>query len=128
MLARDSFAMIWLPGVDAKPIAISYQDENSLGITVSAVGEWSRKVCNLKKGDLLGVMGPYGNSFKLEGEKVMMVGGGYGAASLMLLAEQALKMKVSNKIIIGAMTEKLLIYRHRIKKMGVESLFFNRRW
>ena len=117
------FVMVWLPGVDAKPIAVSYQDEKSFGVTISAVGGWSSKVCSLKKGDLLGIMGPYGNSFKLEGKSAVMVGGGYGSASLMLLAEEALKKNVRTTFIIGARNEDFLIYRDRVKKMEMKSLF-----
>ncbi len=117
------FAMIWLPGVDAKPCGISYQDEKSFGITVSAVGEWSNKVCNLKQGDLLGVMGPYGTHFNLEGKKIILVGGGYGAASLMLLAEQAVKQGIDTAIVIGARSSSYLIYRERVKKLGLKAIF-----
>ena len=118
------FAMIWLPGVDAKPIAISYQDESSFGITISSMGEWSERIMNMKEGDFLGVMGPYGNSFNLEGERTVMLGGGYGVASLMILAEQASKEKINNTIIIGAKTEKQLIYRDRLKNLeGAKSVF-----
>lgn len=117
------FAMIWLPGVDAKPIAVSYQDSESFGITVSEVGEWSSRVCAMKEGDLLGVMGPYGNHFRLEGERVIMVGGGYGAASLMLLAEEALKHKIMAKTIIGARSGRYLVYQSRLRQMGADATF-----
>lgn len=117
------FAMIWLPGVDAKPIGVSYQDEESFGITVSAIGEWSEKVCEMKEGELLGVMGPYGNHFILEGRNVVMVGGGYGAASLMLLAEKAIKKKVKVTMIIGARSKDYLIYGNRVRKMRLRTIF-----
>ena len=118
------FAMVWIPGVDAKPIAISYQDSSSTGITVSAVGGWSEKLAGMKQGELLGMMGPYGNSFKLEGESTAMVGGGYGAASLMMLAEQAAEKKKKNAVIIGAKTESQLVYRERVKSFeGARSFF-----
>ena len=117
------FVMAWIPGVEAKPIGVSYQDEESFGITVSAIGPWSRKICSMKKGDLLGFMGPYGNHFKLEGKNAVMVGGGYGTALLILLAEQALKKKVKATMIVGAKSEKYLIYRDRIKHMGLSAKF-----
>ena len=103
------FAMIWLPGVDAKPIAISYQDAESFGVTIAAVGTWSNKICAMKPGELLGVMGPYGNSFKLEGKNIVFVGGGYGAATLMLLAEEAVKRQLNATMIIGAKSKDYII-------------------
>ena len=117
------FVMVWIPGIDAKPIGVSYQDEESFGITVSAIGPWSKKMCRMKEGDLTGFMGPYGNHFKLEGKNVVMVGGGYGTALLILLAEQALKSKVSSTIIVGARNEKHLIYRERIKNLGINAVY-----
>jgi len=117
------FVMIWLPGIDAKPMSISCQDKSSFGITVAAVGEWSRKVCEMKEGELLGVMGPYGNPFKLEGEKIVLVGGGCGTASLMLLAEEALKKRLQVTMIIGAKSSKYLLYRERTRKLGLKTTY-----
>ena len=62
------FAMIWIPGVDAKPIGISYQDGESFGVTISAIGPWSKKICSMKEGELLGFMGPYGNHSNWKGK------------------------------------------------------------
>lgn len=117
------FAMIWLPGVDAKPIAVSYQDASSFGVTIAAVGSWSRTVCEMKPGELLGVMGPYGNSFKLEGRNIVMIGGGYGAATLMLLTEEALKKGINATMIIGAKSKDYVIYRERVKQLGIKTIF-----
>ncbi|OVE77488.1 dihydroorotate dehydrogenase electron transfer subunit [bacterium F11] len=117
------FSMIWLPGVDAKPVSISYQDQDHIGVTISSVGPWSKKVCQLKEGNLLGVLGPYGNAFQLEGKSIVLVGGGYGAASLMLLAEEALLQKRTVTMIIGAKTEAQILYRKRVDALGLNTLF-----
>src|SRR3989338_6152825 len=117
------FAMIWLPGGDLKPVGVSYQDESSFGITVSAVGGWSKKICEMKAGELLGVMGPYGKAFKLEGKNIVLIGGGYGAASLMMLAERALKEETNATMIIGARSSDCLIYRERVKQLGLKTIF-----
>ncbi len=117
------FCMIWLPGIDAKPVGISYQTKDHIGVTVCAVGPWSKKVCELKEGDLLGVLGPYGNAFQLEGKTVVLVGGGYGTASLMLLAEEALSQKLTATMIIGAKTEAQLLYRKRVATLGLGAIY-----
>ncbi|MCB4757681.1 MAG: dihydroorotate dehydrogenase electron transfer subunit [Elusimicrobia bacterium] len=117
------FCMIWLPGIDAKPIGISYQTKEHIGVTVCAVGPWSKKVCQLKEGDLLGVLGPYGNAFQLEGKSIVLVGGGYGAASLMLLAEEARSQKLTTTMIIGAKTEAQLLYRQRVASLSLNTIF-----
>lgn len=117
------FAMLWLPGVDAKPVGISYWDQESVGVTVCAAGAWSRQVCSLKAGDLLGLFGPYGNSFELKGPRVVLVGGGYGAATLMLLAEAIRNSNLKATLIIGAKTEQLLLYRERCRQIGIDTVY-----
>ena len=117
------FCMLWLPGVDSKPVGISYQTEDHMGVTVSAVGPWSKKISQLKEGDLLGVFGPYGNAFQLEGKKVVLLGGGYGTASLMLLAEEALSKKLDTTLIIGAKTESQILFRQRVASLGLRAIF-----
>ncbi len=117
------FVMVWLPGVDAKPASVSYQDENSFGITIAAVGLWSKRICAMKEGGLLGVMGPYGNNFSLEGRNVIIAGGGYGTASLMLLAEQAVKEGKNITAIIGAKSAAHILYRERMQRLGIKTIF-----
>ncbi|MDC0358211.1 dihydroorotate dehydrogenase electron transfer subunit, partial [Oligoflexia bacterium] len=102
---------------------VSYSDSKHLGVTVSAVGPWSEQVVGMQAGELLGILGPYGNGFKLTGKKIVLVGGGYGTASLMLLAEKALRKKVDVTLIVGARSEKYLLYRDRIKALGLNAIF-----
>jgi len=117
------FLMVWLPGVDSKPIGISYQQDGLMGLTIAGVGPWSNAVLALQQGDLLGLLGPYGNHFTLEGDEIVLIGGGYGAASLMLLAEAALKQGKKATMIIGARSADYLIYRDRVKALGLDTIF-----
>lgn len=116
------FAMLWIPGVDAKPIAVSYQDGKSCGFTISAVGPWSEKICKMKQGELIGILGPYGSSFNLEGGSILMMGGGYGTATLMLLAEHASKQKKKITMIIGARSKDYVVFEQRAKKLGIKTI------
>lgn len=117
------FVMVWLPGVDSKPAAVSYQDEEYTGVTVSAVGSWSAALLSRKVGDYLGLFGPYGNGFTLSGHKIVLLGGGYGIASLMLLAEEALCRRLDVTCIVGARTESKLLYRRRMADMGLNVIY-----
>ena len=117
------FIMIWLPSIDSKPLAVSYLSDDRMGITVSEAGPWSKKLYSMKVGDYIGVFGPYGNSFELTGNNIMLVGGGYGTASLMLLAEDALKKKCKVSFIIGARTQNKLLFRDRLQTMGLDIVF-----
>ncbi len=113
------FVMLWLPGVDEKPFAISYSDskKGEIGITVAAVGPFSNKLSSMKPGEKVGIRGPYGTAYNLEGKNMVMVGGGYGSASLTMLAEEALKRGMTVKFILGARSKNRLVYVERIKKL-----------
>ncbi len=111
------FVMLWVPRLNEKPFAISYAEKGLLGITVAAVGELSAKVYGMKKGDKIGIRGPYGTPYQLEGKKAVMVGGGYGSASLTMLAEEAIASGMEVKFILGARNKNRLVYVDRIKKL-----------
>ena len=60
------FVMVWLPEVDEKPMAISYWKKNEFAFTSQAVGKFTDTLDKLRKGDKLGIRGPYGNSFSIK--------------------------------------------------------------
>ncbi len=115
------FVMLWIPRIDEKPFAIGYLEEDSFGLTIAAVGPFSNRLCSMQPGQEIGFRGPYGTSYNLDEdlEKIVMVGGGYGAASLALLAEEAMKKEIDVIFINGARTKQKLIYESRIKNLGV---------
>lgn len=113
------FIMLWLPRVDEKPFAVSYSDskKGEIGVTVAAVGPFSNKLSSMKPGEKVGIRGPYGTAYHLEGRNVVMVGGGYGSASLTMLAEEALRHGIKVKFILGARSKDRLVYVDRIRKL-----------
>jgi dihydroorotate dehydrogenase electron transfer subunit len=119
------FVMIWIPRMDEKPFAISYSENGEIGITVSGVGPFSNKLTSMNVGDKLGIRGPYGNGYTIDkdAKSIVMVGGGYGSASLTLLSEEAVKKGCSVKFILGARNFNKLVFVERIKKLlGEENL------
>jgi len=82
------FAMVWIPGVNELPMSVMVS-KNRSGFTVRKRGESSTALYNLKVGDKIGVRGPYGNSFDIKGEKILLIGGGTGLAPLMRLIAYA---------------------------------------
>lgn len=115
------FVMVWLPGVDEKPMSASYV-KGDLGITVLKLGEFTRKLFDLKPGDLLGIRGPMGRGFKIYGDDLLIVGGGVGMAPLAPLAEEALRDGKKVTAIVGAVTARELLFVERIKKAGARVL------
>lgn len=101
------FVMVWVPGVDEIPMALS--GENS--ISVQEVGDATSALFSLEEGDLLGIRGPYGEGFSVEG-RVLAVAGGIGAAPLLPLA---LEGKVE-EFLLGAGTGRDLPFRKALAK------------
>jgi len=103
------FLMVWLPGVDEKPVSISYS--RPLGITVRKVGKFTEKLFESKPGDLLGIRGPYGNGFSTSKKNCVVVGGGIGIPPITVLAE-----KIKPTAIVGARTKEDLLFVKRLEK------------
>ena len=81
------FLMIWVPGTDEIPMAVSHSGNNyEIGITVKNVGEATDKLHQMSVGDYIGVRGPYGNGFEIKDGFSIVICGGVGAASVRLLA------------------------------------------
>jgi dihydroorotate dehydrogenase electron transfer subunit len=115
------FFMVWVPGVGEKPYACSKHTGKNMEITVKHVGSFSEKLQNLKKGDLVGIRGPYGNGcFIPKGKNPCFVAGGLGIVPLISLIES---MKGSAKkvtVILGAKTREELVFAERAKKAGAD--------
>jgi dihydroorotate dehydrogenase electron transfer subunit len=75
------FVMVWVPGVDEIPMALS----STRSISVLSVGDATRALCAMREGDLIGIRGPFGNGFRVQGQ-VLAIAGGIGAAPLLPLA------------------------------------------
>jgi len=119
-ITPGQFYMIWIPGIDEIPMSVSYIDKNIKGITFKKIGEATNALFNLKKGDKIGVRGPYGKGFKLNAKKILFVGGGTGIAMLAPVIEEAIKKKLNSTVIIGAKTKNELFFEKRIKETGAE--------
>jgi dihydroorotate dehydrogenase electron transfer subunit len=102
------FVMVWVPGVDEIPMALSGEDT----ISVQEVGDATRAMFRLGKGDHLGIRGPFGNGFSVR-EKVLALAGGIGAAPLLPLAMQG-KVEV---FLQGAATGKELPFRKALGRV-----------
>jgi dihydroorotate dehydrogenase electron transfer subunit len=113
------FIMVWLPGVDQKPISIGYDDGQKFGLTICAVGNMSKKMHELKEGDRVGISGPYGTSFSLQSNThYILVAGGYGAAPLGFLAEEAVKLENTKvDFLIGAKNCDSILFEKRLNKL-----------
>ena len=106
------FVMVWLPGIDEKPMAVSYYNKKEFAFTSQSIGRFTNFLDKFKKCDKLGIRGPYGNSFSLK-NNACIVAGGVGLSSMSTLVD-----KLKNPLIIyGARGREHLIYLKRFKNM-----------
>ncbi len=118
------FLMLWIPGTGMKPMAVSYQKGELTGITMAAVGKFSKKMFELGEGDKIGLQGPYGTSFNLDnGKGFILVGGGYGTATMAFLADRLLERGKNVTMIIGARSKDYILYEKRLKKMKIRTVY-----
>ncbi len=104
------------------PISIADWDDERLVLVVTVVGESTRDMGALKKGDsLLDISGPLGKPSVIgKGGTVAVIGGGCGAAACYPISKE-LKKKGNRVVsIIGARTKDSLVWIDRMEKVSDE--------
>lgn len=115
------FVMLWLPGVDEKPMSIACP--TPLTVTIARVGPFTTALYGRKVGDRVGWRGPYGRGFSLrEDRPALLVSGGCGVGPLYFLATHAVGRRVPTTVALGARTADGLLYVERFRALGVELL------
>lgn len=122
--APGQFNMIYMFGMGEVAISIS-SDSTVYGRlihTIRAVGPITRAICKLKKGDMLGIRGPFGAGWPVQearGHDVLFVTGGIGLPPLRpaiyyVLAHRQDYGKVT--ILYGARSPQRLLYRKELEQ------------
>jgi dihydroorotate dehydrogenase electron transfer subunit len=106
-----------------RPMSIYRSEGDTIQLMIRNVGEGSRWLVNREPGDMLDVIGPMGHGFKLDprAANVLMVGGGYGVAPLVGLAERAIAKGIGVAVAVGAATGEL-VFPTRLLPPEVEYL------
>ncbi len=122
--AAGQFNMLYAFGVGEVPISISGDPTKpqTLVHTVRSVGAVTQAICKLKRGDVLGVRGPFGSHWPVEeaaGSDVVIVAGGIGLAPLRpviyyLLSNREKYGRLS--LVYGARTLQDLLYKPELEK------------
>ena len=116
--------MVSLPGFGEAAISISsdMNETKFFQLTVRKVGELTSKLHLLKKGDLVGIRGPYGRAFPAnlgKGKDILIVAGGCGIEPVRPLILDAVRNpKKYQKVYIfyGARNEDALVYAKEYSK------------
>jgi NAD(P)H-flavin reductase len=118
------FNMLYVFGVGEVPMSITGDpaDQNTIVHTTRNVGSVTRAVCNLKRGDMVGLRGPFGSPWPVEeaaGKDVILIAGGIGLAPLrpaicQILSDRAKYGKVI--LIHGSRTPDDILYQNELAK------------
>ncbi|MDD5623490.1 MAG: dihydroorotate dehydrogenase electron transfer subunit [Candidatus Peribacteraceae bacterium] len=112
------FVMLWLPGVDEIPMSIALDDGKHLQVTFFAVGDMTQKLAALKKGDLVGLRGPFGTHYEWKPkQRIALVAGGYGAAPMFFAAKEAAKDGCTLDVFLGARSKEHLLYQKEFARL-----------
>lgn len=116
------FMDVTLPGIGEAPFTPSsnHDIKDKLDFTIMSAGRVTKLMHNMKKGDKVGVRGPYGAGYPLndfKSKEIFIVGGGVGLAPLRALL-YALFNEVNDykriTIKYGAKTSKDIVYKKEI--------------
>ena len=118
------FTMVYVFGIGEVPLSISGDPAKPdvLVHTVRAVGTVTRAVCAAKKGDVLGVRGPYGEGWPVEaalGRDVVIMAGGLGLAPLRPLVRAVVARRGAFGrvvLLIGARTPASLLFSRELAR------------
>jgi NAD(P)H-flavin reductase len=118
------FNMLYVFGVGEVPMSITGDpaDQEMIVHTTRSVGMVSGAVCKLKRGDMVGIRGPFGSTWPVEeaaGKDVIIVAGGVGLAPLrpvvyQILSDRAKYGKVT--LIYGSRTPADLLFQKELAK------------
>jgi dihydroorotate dehydrogenase electron transfer subunit len=108
-----------------RPISINFVDyqQNELWLMVAMVGDGTKALGKLQKGDKLNCVLPLGNGFSFQSDgiashKALLVGGGVGVAPLLYLGAQMKEQGVEPTFLLGARTASDLLMLDEFKKYG----------
>lgn len=106
-----------------RPISIHNVDRahNELWLLIHLVGDGTRKLATLRKGDRLNCLYPLGHGFTIPetpGQQVLLVGGGIGSAPLLYYGQQLLAAGCTPHFLLGGRSGKDLLQLERFSEMG----------
>ncbi len=106
-----------------RPISINFVDRqlNQIWFLIQIKGEGTLQLSNIPIGDKLNVLIPLGNSFSLpevSSPKILLIGGGVGAAPLLYWSSYLKSKEIDCTILIGARSKEHLLQVCEFKRFG----------
>ncbi|MFD9123352.1 FAD/NAD(P)-binding protein [Kitasatospora sp. NPDC059571] len=115
--APGQFAMVYAFGVGEVPISVSAIGSGTVTFTVRSVGAVSAALCGLGPGDVVGLRGPYGAGWNLDGAvgaDVLVVAGGVGMAPLRPVVHRLLGRAGRLCVLVGTRTPADLLFAEEV--------------
>lgn len=104
-----------------RPFTVSLIAGGEMEIMYRVVGKTTKAMSKLRSGNRVFIKGPYGKGFKLEGNKILLVGGGIGIASLRYLSWVAHSQGKEQIILYGEKSESRAVSLHNLFPPGIET-------
>ena len=114
------FLMVWVPRIEEIPMSVMINSKvGYAAVTIRKFGFGSTALFERKKGDLIGLRGPYGNKFTLRKnyKKILIIGGGTGLVPLLRLASHISEKKIKSTMVIGARTKEEVFFEKQARKI-----------
>jgi dihydroorotate dehydrogenase electron transfer subunit len=104
-----------------RPFTVYTIDGHEITMLYQIIGEGTQRLSEMQKGASLHVMGPLGNTFDIKNtpDPAILVGGGAGIASLMLLAIALRAQGIQTIGLVGAQHHRRLLSVDDLKAIGV---------
>ncbi|OGW82917.1 MAG: hypothetical protein A2987_05275 [Omnitrophica bacterium RIFCSPLOWO2_01_FULL_45_10] len=117
------FMMVSLPGYGEAPFTFASlaSRDGRFQISVRKVGSFTNALHALKERDIVGLRGPYGNTFplsKIENKNILFIAGGCGIAPLRPLIQHVFKNRKEHgriEIIYGCRAPRDIFYKNEIE-------------
>ncbi len=125
------FVHLLVPSIEShilrRPFSVYATDSNEGAIDVlyQVVGSGTKAMSGLCEHNSISVMGPIGHGWVVpeNAKRVMLVGGGVGAAPLYMLCQNCLRAGIDTTVVLGAAThEKLATYSRFRELLGAEPI------
>lgn len=120
------FAQLQVQGSDTtflrRPISINKVDrsKNEVWFLVQIVGDGTRRLSQISKGEIINTILPLGNTFTMPDteERVLLIGGGVGTAPMLYLGIELKKLGVTPTFLLGARSQKDLLQLDEFNQIG----------
>ena len=120
--APGPFNRVWAFGIGAAPISVADVDAVPLVHTIRRVGAVTEALWGAQVGDLVGVRGPFGTGWDVEGARgrdVLVVAGGLGLAPVRPIVQHVLDHRDDYgrfAVLVGAREPDALLYREELER------------